>query len=68
MLHQKYEDEVHDEIKVGQEELAHTPPSTVSPSSSPVQPLAPLFEEEISTSKDDQTAESFSDTGKLQKP
>ena len=67
MLHQEYGNEVHDKVQVEQEELAHTPSSTVSPSSSPVQPPAPLFEEEISTSKEDQIAESFSDTGKLQK-
>ena len=67
MLHQEYENEVHDKVQVEQEELAHTPSSTVSPSSSPVQPPAPLFEEETSTSKEDQTAESFSDTGKLRK-
>ena len=68
VLHQEYENEVHDKVQVEQEELAHTPSSTVSPSSSPVQPPAPLFEQDISTSEDDQTSESFSDTGKLQKP
>ena len=67
MLHQEYENEVHDKVQVEQEELTHTSPSTVFLSSSPVQSPAPLFEEEISTLKDDQTAESFGDTGKLQK-
>ena len=67
MLHQEYENDFHDQIQVEQKELAYAPPSTVCPSPSPVQLPAPLFEEEILTSKDDQTAESFGDTGKLQK-
>ena len=68
MLNQEYESDVHDEIQVEQEELSYAPPSTVSPSPSPVQQLTLPFEEEISTPKDDQTAESSGDTGKLQKP
>ena len=68
MLHQEYENDFHDQIQIEQKELAHAPPSTVCPSPSPVQPPAPLFEEEIFTPKDDQTSESFGNTGKLKKP
>ena len=68
MLNQEYEKDVHNEIQKEQEELAYAPPSTISPSPSPVQPSTLLFEEEISTPKDNQTAESSGDTGKLQKP
>ena len=75
MFDTEYENDVHDKIQEEQEELAYAPPSTVSPSQSPVQPSEPLFEEkistpkeEISTPKNDQKAESFVDTGKLQTP
>ena len=68
MLNQEYESDVHDEIQVEQEELSYAPPSTVSPLPSPVQPSTFLFEEEVSTPKDDRTTEFFGDTGRPQKP
>ena len=66
-MHQDYENDVHDEVQLKQEEITYAPPFNVSTSPCPVQTSAPLIEEEISTPEDDQTAEPFGDAGTLHK-